>query len=98
MAELKSIGLIFHKDIRVLLSQGEPLTLTIAPLAITPLVVFLLLFKIKCIERGGKKPTRDMVERAPHSGDLPHYLTLDMPSVLSKPQVSHRVAWPLRFF
>ena len=47
MAELKSIGLIFHKDIRVLLSQGEPLTLTKVLLAITPLVVFLLLFKIK---------------------------------------------------
>ena len=50
MAELKSVGLIFHKDIRVLLSQGEPLTLTIVLLAITPLVVFLLLFKITVLQ------------------------------------------------
>lgn len=46
-AEGESIGLIFHRDTRVLLSQRELLALTVTSLVMTPSVVFLLLFKIK---------------------------------------------------
>ena len=50
-AELESKGLIFHKDVRVLLREGELLALTTALLVMTPLLVFLLLFKGKVEEQ-----------------------------------------------
>lgn len=50
-AELESKGLIFHKIISVLLLEGELLALTTALLVMTPLLVFLLLLKIKVEEQ-----------------------------------------------